>query len=124
MSKLSKTVMVLVLVLTLGLHWTILQSVAWLSMIVRYSQHYPLRRAITMTFDGQHPCSICVFVSQGRHQEQQQDKQQITIQKLESVAFEPLAFTFQTAAPPLTASPDYVLAGRSEAPPSPPPRCA
>ena len=125
MSKLSKTVTVLVLVLTLGLHWTILQSVAWLSMIVRYSQHYPLRQAITMTFDGQHPCSICVFVSQGRHQEQQQGQpQQLTVQKLESVSFEPVAFIFPPTAADLPESSSAIPAGRSDAPPSPPPRFA
>ena len=123
MLKLSKTITVLILVLTLGLHWAFLQSVAWLSMIVRYSQEYPLRQAITMTFDGQHPCSICVFVSQGRHQEQQQGQpRQITLQRLESVAFEPLLLPLPPVDREWPAPPLLVLAQRAEAPPSPPPR--
>lgn len=125
MSKLSKTVTVLLLVLTLGLHWGILQSAAWLSMIVRYSQQYPVHQAIVMTFDGQHPCSICVFVSQGRDAEQQQSQdQQLTIQKLECIAFEPLVFSFASTAPVAVAPPAVIPSARSEAPPSPPPRLA
>ncbi len=43
MSRTSKMIAVLVLVLSLGLHWAFLQSVGWVSMIVRYAQDYPLR---------------------------------------------------------------------------------
>jgi hypothetical protein len=125
MSKLSKTVTVLVLVLILGLHWTILQSVAWLSMIVRYSQQYPLGQAIALTFDGQHPCAICIFVAQGRDQAHQEDAEQgITVQKLESVTCEPLAFICPAVAPERIRPLDFVPGERPEAPPTPPPRFA
>ncbi len=125
MSKLSKIVTVLVLVLTLGLHWAFLQSVAWVSMIVKYSQQYPLRQAIVMTFDGQHPCSICVCVSQGRQQEQRQSQEQnLTIVKIESVPVEPSVFTFLPPVPEPLWPPGLVRSRPAEAPPYPPPRFA
>lgn len=125
MSKLSKIVTVLVLVLTLGLHWAFLQSVAWLSMVVKYSQQYPLRQAIVMTFDGQHPCSICLFVSHGRQEEQRQSQQQhFTILKVESIAFEPSVFAFLPPPTEHPQPPDLIRSRPAEAPPYPPPRFA
>lgn len=71
-----KTTTVLVLVLTLGLHWALLQSVAWTGMIIVYSQENSLRAAISMTFDGEHPCSMCNAIEQGRSEERRQNQQQ------------------------------------------------
>ncbi len=44
-----KATTVLVLVLSLGLHWAFLQTVAWTGMILSYSQENSLREAISMT---------------------------------------------------------------------------
>ena len=57
-----------------GGHWLALQSVAWARMIVVFSQRDPLGTAIARTFDGQHPCSLCLQVQKGLGQEQQQEK--------------------------------------------------
>lgn len=126
MSKTSKTVAVLVLVLSLGLHWAALQSVAWVSMIVRYAQDYPLHQAISMTFDGQHPCTICHIVSQALQAEGQQDQPlppPLPLQKIESVAFEPAAILFPPTVMGLRERPQALPLARSDAPPAPPPRC-
>jgi hypothetical protein len=66
------------LCLSIGLHWIALQSVAWTSMIVDYSKHAPLCRAIAQTFDGAHPCSLCHVVSKGKDSEKKQDFQSST----------------------------------------------
>ena len=73
----AKIVTVSVLVLSLGLHWALLQTVAWTGMLVTYSRGTSLREAVTKTFDGQHPCALCKLVQQGRAQEEEQEQQQV-----------------------------------------------
>jgi hypothetical protein len=54
----------------LGAHWAILQTTAWLGMLVSYSQSKSIERAAAETFDGRHPCAVCTAVEQGKKQEQ------------------------------------------------------
>jgi hypothetical protein len=61
------------LCLSIGLHWIALQSLAWTTMVIDYSKHAPLCRAIAQTFDGAHPCSLCHVVSKGKNSEKKQD---------------------------------------------------
>jgi hypothetical protein len=60
------------------MHWIALQSIAWTTMLVQNSQHAPLSSAISKTFDGAHPCSLCHFVSKGKNSEKKSDLQQTT----------------------------------------------
>jgi len=62
----------------IGLHWVALQSLAWTTMIIDYSKRAPLRQAITQTFDGGHPCSLCHAVSTGKNSEKKSDLQSPT----------------------------------------------
>jgi hypothetical protein len=55
----------LALVLSLGLHWTVLQSAAWVGMVVSYSQDGTVLDALQKTFDGEHPCPLCKLVERG-----------------------------------------------------------
>ena len=55
----------LALVLSLGLHWTVLQSAAWVGMVVAYSKDASIGEALEKTFDGAHPCSLCKMVEAG-----------------------------------------------------------
>jgi len=59
----------------IGLQWIALQSVAWATMIIDYSKRAPLCQAITQTFDGAHPCSLCHVVSKAKNSEKKQDLQ-------------------------------------------------
>jgi hypothetical protein len=65
---------VLALVFSIGAHWLVLQSVAWVGMVVSYSQEASVTEAISKTFDGEHPCRLCEFVKEGRKAEGQQQK--------------------------------------------------
>ena len=123
MVRLCKLLLVLALVSSLGLHWTLLQSVAWVGMFLSYSQTSTLRQALVKTFDGQHPCSLCKRIEQGKKSEKKSDST-IDGKKLDFVdgrqrfAFSPpMAFTllprFDDFAPGLPATP-----------PLPPPRLA
>jgi hypothetical protein len=64
------------LVFTLGLHWAVLQTVAWTGMLFTYSRDASFKEALTKTFDGQHPCPLCKAIKQGRAEEKKQEQQQ------------------------------------------------
>ena len=72
-SRLPKLALVAALACSLGLHWGFLQSVAWLCMVINYSQDAPLAEAVVKTFDGRHPCSICKHVAQGKRSEKRSE---------------------------------------------------
>jgi hypothetical protein len=60
----------------MGGHWLIFQSFAWATMVVNFSHQGSLSWAISRTFDGQHPCAICISIQQGRQEEQAENKHQ------------------------------------------------
>jgi len=55
-------VVVLALTLSMGLHWSALQTVAWTTMLLDFAQDHSLDEAVGMTFDGRHPCSLCCAI--------------------------------------------------------------
>jgi hypothetical protein len=54
-----------------GGHWGVLQAVAWMKMLVEYSQAEGIRTGFSKTFDGEHPCEMCKSISKGRESEKQ-----------------------------------------------------
>ena len=72
MRRLTKILTVVLLVLSLGLHWTLLQTIAWTGMLVSYSRNTSLTEAVSKTFDGQHPCCMCKAIKAGREAEREQ----------------------------------------------------
>ena len=76
MSPIHRAITVVMLVLALGLQWTALQSVAWISMVIKYSREAPFVQALVKTFDGQHPCSLCRIVTEGQKSEQERQTKQ------------------------------------------------
>lgn len=72
-----------VLVLALGVPWPMLQTLAWLKMIADYSQEATLVQAISMTFDGKHPCRLCHFIQQSQSKERQSQRSQNTDETLQ-----------------------------------------
>lgn len=114
-----------VLALSLGIHWTLLQTVAWTGMVISYSQRAPLREAISKTFDGKHPCALCKAIQKGRAAEQKRDSQQLTPSvKLDAaVVWQGTDFIF-AAGREKTPSSDTNFSPRQEAPPKPRPRLA
>lgn len=53
----------------MGGHWLALQSVAWVTMLVDYAEDASMVEALSKTFDGQHPCSMCRAVASGQSEE-------------------------------------------------------
>jgi hypothetical protein len=74
----ARVATIIALCCAIGLHWIALQSVAWTTMIIDYSKRAPLREAVTQTFDGAHPCSLCHAVSTGKNSEKKSDLQSST----------------------------------------------
>jgi hypothetical protein len=58
----ARTAVAFVLCVSVGAPWVALQSVAWATMLVEYSQESTLAKAVVQTFDGNHPCDLCKHV--------------------------------------------------------------
>jgi hypothetical protein len=66
-------VIVAALACSIGLHWGLLQSVAWVGMVVNYSRSGTLGEALTRTFDGKHPCALCKTIAKGKQTEKKSE---------------------------------------------------
>ena len=60
---------------SIGVHWEVLQSVAWFGMVINYSQGTSLKEGLSKTFDGKHPCCLCKMVQAGKKSENKPDAQ-------------------------------------------------
>jgi hypothetical protein len=112
------------ILLASGSHWVLLQSVAFGSMIVRYSQDAPLREAVANTFDGKHPCPLCHAVQEGRQDQERQGTKLGLESRLDlGLALKPTSVAawvttgIEPPAPPLSR-----WSSRGYAPPKPRPR--
>jgi hypothetical protein len=125
LKSLVKVVAVSILVFALGLHWALLQSVAWTGMLISYSRNASLRSAVTRTFDGEHPCPLCKAVKKGRAEEKKQAQEQLKPgSKLDfGLVWHAAQFRFDSARAPAVAGEFRALA-RAESPPKPRPRSA
>ena len=115
--------LVFTLIVAIGGHWALLQSVAWVGMLANNARQCSLTEAIEKTFDGKHPCALCKVVQEGKKSEKKP-----TLLKVETK----LDFWLAPASSLLT-SPrpagyfclvTKTLQSRSEPPPTPPPRLA
>jgi hypothetical protein len=105
----------------IGLHWIALQSLAWTTMIIDYSKRAPLRQAITQTFDGAHPCSLCHAVNTGKNSEKKPDLQWSTpkvdmICASRAISLVPPFIRFEYA------TGTFSVSDSGHSPPVPPPR--
>ncbi len=82
--RLSRILALIAAVQILGGHWVALQSVAWVGMVIDYSQQSSLSVAIEKTFDGAHPCGLCKTVTSGRSEEQKNETLKLLV-KFEAV---------------------------------------
>ena len=58
-----------------GAHWAILQATAWAGMLVNYSKSEGVELGISKTFDGKHPCSLCLSIAKNKQTEKKQGLQ-------------------------------------------------
>ena len=73
LARFGKFIVVVALVTTTGLHWAMLQSVAWTTMLADNLRTQSLTEAVTHTFDGKHPCCLCKAIAAGKKSEQKKE---------------------------------------------------
>lgn len=81
MRRLGTLFCVLAVFQVLGGPLAALQTVAWVRMVITYSQGDGVGAGIAETFDGQHLCSLCKEIAQSR-EGQQQDPSDVLLSKI------------------------------------------
>lgn len=61
-----------------GAHWALLQGGAWAGMLVARAARTDVATAVETTFDGAHPCRMCLAVQDGQKEQQQREKESRT----------------------------------------------
>jgi hypothetical protein len=120
--RLGSIFLAVLLLLSAGTQWAVLQSIAWMGMIVAYSKAAPLTVALKETFDGKHPCCLCKAIAAAKKTEK---KNEFTLQT-KKLEFPPVTENFALVAPtqfqflPMA---NYAFAeSLTQKPPTPPPR--
>ncbi len=60
-----------------GVHLGVAQTVAWAAMLAERSEKATLAEALNETFDGEHPCEMCLAVQHETQKEQQDPVQKV-----------------------------------------------
>lgn len=68
-----RTSLALALVLLMQGPAMLMQEVAWVKMLVTYTQERGLGRGLVETFDGRHPCELCEKADEIRKQQHSQE---------------------------------------------------
>ena len=121
--RLAQRGIVLLVCLSLGMHWALLQSIAWTGMLISFASEGAMIEAVEKTFDGQHGCPLCEKVKEGRDSDQKHPQQTgqslkkmdailVTLTKLIAPAAEKISFAMIHAC----------SVKRNERPEMPPPR--
>ncbi len=74
MARWLKRIAVLLLLLLLQGPAMLMQEIAWIGMLVRYSNENGVVQGVVETFDGRHPCPLCCK-AEGLRQETRQREQ-------------------------------------------------
>jgi hypothetical protein len=117
-----KVILVIAVALSVGLHWVVLQSVAWAGMLVDYSAQHSLSVAFEKTFDGDNKCDLCLLVENGTKGDAENDSDHsLKLSKIdgfnargEELHTAPMLLVFALLEVPLSA-------GRGDGPPPTPP---
>lgn len=109
------------LIMAVGGHWALLQSIAWVSMAVNYSRDASFEVALQKTFDGRHPCKLCLAVKEGKEQEQKSVVLKMDT-KLDLLCLDQFAYLPPDLPFTLLSSGADCARSRPQAPPLPPPR--
>jgi hypothetical protein len=69
----GKIIVIAALVLSTGLHWATLQTVAWTTMLAANLGNESFSQAVSETFDGQHLCPLCKAIAAGKKSQQKNE---------------------------------------------------
>ena len=109
------------LLAVMGGPWSIMQVVAWTTMLAGNLRAGSFSQAVTHTFDGQHPCSLCKAIAAGKKSEGKSElAQPVTRQE-----FLPASGSFalvESDRLPLVIVQAKFVQSLTQQPPTPPPR--
>jgi hypothetical protein len=117
----GKFLVVLTLVLSTGLHWAALQSVAWAGMLAGHLRSQSVAQAVSQTFDGKHLCPLCRAIAAAKNKQKAAESAALNLKfeyppaTVAVVLYPPHRFTVRP-------STDLIACLRTDAPPAPPPR--
>ena len=115
--------MTVALACSIGLHWSLLQSVAWTSMLVSNLSTASFSQAVQRTFDGKHPCRLCKAIAEGKKSEKKSESA-LPLKKFEAWSQSLAIYLAPPALFPLIREADLVVQSLPHGPPTPPPRTA
>ncbi|MBB5034645.1 hypothetical protein [Prosthecobacter vanneervenii] len=123
--RITRLCIIAALVFSIGLHWVVLQSVAWAGMLVTYTvQQGSLLTGVSQTFDNEHPCPLCHAIKKGRTTEKKKTPPKEPVREMDLALTFPARIILTPPAPFLTPLPELPHAiARRIRPPRPPPRC-
>jgi hypothetical protein len=115
-----------------GGSYSLVQVYAWANMIFTYSKETGVSKAMTDTFSGEKPCSLCKKIAAAKVKESgDQPKPLVPASPLAKTAeplFPPSVVTLRAPRHTLYLAPDFVplapaISMQRGSPPTPPPRC-
>lgn len=124
--RFARGLVVVALCVSIGLHWVVLQSAAWVGMAVTYSVEKGVVQGLSETFDGEHPCPMCKLVNEGVKGEQaptdgQTPPSKTKELKLTLALVSVPTFVFPSETPQAWSTVSSIAAARHERPVTPPP---
>jgi hypothetical protein len=123
-SRVCSNVVALLLIVSIGGHWALLQSVAWVSMVVNFSKEAPLEVAVSKTFDGKHLCNLCKFVKKGKESEQTRDAVKVKTKLDYWVSVREISLASPLGSADLAFTSEFSFRSWIDSPSSPPPKLA
>ena len=114
-------VLAAVLIFSIGGHWAILQSGAWVGMFISFSQTGSVTEAVVKTFDGNHPCKVCHLVSEGKRAEKK-DEHQLNKGKIDLFFLKNDALFLTRTFFDFSAETRFPFSSFTASPPTPPPK--
>jgi hypothetical protein len=119
--RIGNLFLIVALLAATGGHWVLLQSVAWTTMLTDHLQCESFTESVTQTFDGRHPCKLCLAIAAAKKSEKKAEFPP----SLKKIEFPPLTAGVALYAPAsfqlLTAADTFAAPAPVE-PPTPPPR--
>jgi hypothetical protein len=120
-ARLGKILVVIALTTMVGLHWTLLQTVAWTGMLANNLCTESLSQAVANTFDGDHPCPLCRAIAAAKKSEKKSEALASSLKFEFPPAQSGLALTAPPRPQPAPAL-DFFPQSCRQKPPTPPPR--
>jgi hypothetical protein len=119
--RIRNILLIVVLLAGTGAHWGALQSVAWTRMLAENLRTTSFVDAVSRTFDGQHPCSLCKVIASAKKSEKRMEFPQ-PLTKLEfPLATQSLLLVAPTRFQPVPVC-NELVESLFHQPPTPPPR--